>query len=77
LAEAEMARHLDNIKSNIWAHYANDGDKTTCSYTNTEAAGASRTRPPWWRVQTPKLETIWEMTFLTKEEYLRMYTIGF
>ncbi|XP_060578566.1 protein draper-like [Ruditapes philippinarum] len=73
LAETEIARHLDNIKPGRWARYANDGDKASCSYTNTAKDGASRTRPPWWRVQTPKLETIWEMVFLTKEEYLHYF----
>ena len=73
-AEKEEARHLDNIPSNRWAHFANDGDETSCSYTN--IATASRTRTPWWRVQFPKAELIHEMTFLTEPEYLRMFILS-
>ncbi|XP_060578563.1 multiple epidermal growth factor-like domains protein 10 isoform X2 [Ruditapes philippinarum] len=73
LAETEVARQLYvgfSNSSRHWAFFANDGDNTTCSYSYRDEIGVTRYSPPWWRVQTPTVETIWEMTFLTKEEFL-------
>ncbi|XP_053400767.1 cell death abnormality protein 1-like [Mercenaria mercenaria] len=70
IAFDEASRHIDNIGPPMYSHLANDDAVSTCSFTNTTAAGTRRTVAPWWTLWLPYAATFRKLVFVTRENYL-------
>ncbi|KAL4234475.1 hypothetical protein ACF0H5_006121 [Mactra antiquata] len=70
LAEKKFARHASNIDSPQWASKGNDGDTSTCSYTQ---VAINSINIPWWRVVLETEVTITDIYILTTDDGLQYF----
>ncbi|KAL4234479.1 hypothetical protein ACF0H5_006124 [Mactra antiquata] len=70
LAENEFSRHASNTKPSHWSFNGNDGDTSTCSYTQVATLS---TNIPWWRVVLETEVNITDIYILTTDDGLQYF----